>query len=147
MPQSRSLLLAPRTATSDRGSSPYFHGREHIRRDFKGLLELAKKEETGTIFLIHGAPSAGKTALIHECKKHSMEAGWNIATITPQALWNHHELIHALGQAGKLRLEGGSEKNGFDAFVKFEAGLDFGVNQSALVRRVLRKAKHPLLHP
>ncbi len=86
---------------SDRGPSKYFHGRKKILRDFHELVEDAGKMKTGTAFLIQGAPGAGKSALLDECKKRAQEKGWKTAEIEPAALWDPDALRYFLG-SGKF---------------------------------------------
>ena len=100
----------------------------------------------GTTSLIQGAPGVGKTALVYECKKHALEGGWDVASITPPALWDSNELLYALGRGSRLRLTGESGKVGVDAVLKIGAESDFAVNQkNPTVLEVLRGGKKPLL--
>lgn len=46
------------TAAFDRGPAKYFHGRKQILHDFNELVELATQADSGTTFLIQGAPGA-----------------------------------------------------------------------------------------
>jgi len=135
----------PLTAARDRGPSPYFHGRERIQHNFKELLQRATRAGNGTTFLIQGAPGVGKTALVYECKKHALEGGWDVASITPPALWDSDELRYALGRGSRLSVTGGSGKVGVDKVVKIEASVDFSVDQPPTVLQVLRGGKKPLL--
>ena len=58
----------PVTAAFDRGPAKYFHGRKQILNDFNELIARANLTDSGTTFLIQGAPGAGKTALLAECE-------------------------------------------------------------------------------
>ncbi len=60
----------------DRDPAEYFHGRAQILCDFEDLLRRSKQEKKGTIFLIQGAPGAGKSALLHELEKLALASGW-----------------------------------------------------------------------
>ena len=141
-----STSIIPLTAARDRGPTRYFHGRKRSQRNFKELLQRATQAGNGTTFLIQGAPGVGKTALVHECKKHALEGGWDVASITPPALWDSDELRYALGRGSRLSVTGGSGKVGVDAVVKIEASLDFSVNPEArTVMQVLRDGKKPLV--
>ena len=145
MPKSRSSPTAPLTAARDRGPSRYFHGRKRVLRNFKELLKRATQAGNGTTFLIQGAPGVGKTALVYECKRRALEGDWDVASITPLALWNSKELLYGLGRGSRLRLTGGSGKVGVDAVVKNEAGLDCAVHEeNRTVLEVLRGGKKPL---
>ncbi len=94
----------PHTAAFDRGPSPYFHGRKIIQRNFRNLLDRAQASNTGTTFLIQGALGAGKTALLYECERHALQAGWNVVSIPTSSLWDTNELLSALGEGSKLNL-------------------------------------------
>ena len=63
----KSQRTGPVTAAFDRGPAKYFHGRKQILHDFNELVERATQADSGTTFLIQGAPGAGKTALLYEC--------------------------------------------------------------------------------
>ncbi len=89
----------PLTAAYDRGPTRYFHGRETIRRGFKNLLDRALESKTGTTFLIHGAPGAGKTALLSELDKMASESQWNVVYINVQDLYNPAHLAQTFGEA------------------------------------------------
>ncbi len=138
--------LPPHTAAFDRGPSPYFHGRETIQRNFRNLLDRAHASNTGTTFLIQGAPGAGKTALLYECERHALQAGWNVVSIPTSSLWDTNELLSALGEGSKLNLTQGSGKVGINALLKIEAGVDFTLTKTdRTTLEVLRGAKKPLL--
>ncbi len=85
------------TAARDRGPSPYFHGRKAIRRDFVELLKRSKDTDTGTTFLIQGAPGAGKTALLHELNTIASGSRWEVVYINVQDLYNPAHLAQPLG--------------------------------------------------
>ncbi len=134
------------TAARDRGPSPYFHGRKAIRRDFAELLKRSKDTNTGTTFLIQGASGAGKTALLYECQKYALEAGWNVALISPTALWDTNELLNALGKGRKMQLTRGSGKFGVNALIKIKAGVDFTLlEKDRTPLEILSGTKKPLL--
>ena len=59
----------------DRGPAEYFHGRKEIIDTFASALEAFRKKNEGTIFLIQGAPGAGKTALLDVLSKHAKKRG------------------------------------------------------------------------
>ncbi len=139
-------LNPPLTAATDRGPSPYFHGRESIRNNFKNLLDRSHASNTGTIFLVHGPLGAGKTALLYECQKYALEAGWNVVLIPPTALWDTNELLNALGKGRKMQLTRGSGKFGVNALIKLEAGVDFTLpEKDRTPLEVLGGTKKPLL--
>ncbi len=70
-PSIRSFPSPPLTAASDRGPAKYFHGRKQVLSDFNELMERAVQAKSGTTFLIQGAPGAGKSALLEECKNRA----------------------------------------------------------------------------
>ncbi|MCY4158129.1 MAG: ATP-binding protein [Bacteroidetes bacterium] len=130
----------------DRGPSKYFHGRTQILRDFNDFLRLAMEEKTGTIFLIQGAPGAGKTALLYECKKFAEKREWEIAEIDPPALWNLDELLYYLGKEDKVQFTGGSGEIGINAGVKAGVKLNVETNQTRpTILKTLQDGKKPLL--
>ncbi len=91
-----SRLNPPLTAASDRGPSPYFHGRETILRNFKNLLDRAHTSKTETTFLIQGASGAGKSALLYECEKMAKATDWKVSIIAPTALYDGDALVDCL---------------------------------------------------
>ncbi len=132
--------------TPDRGPSPYFHGRTKILENFQELLGYSSQNTWGTTFLIQGAPGAGKTALLYECQKYALEAGWNVVLIPPTALWDTNELLNALGKGRKMQLTQGSGKFGVNALIKIEAGVDFTLlEKDRTPLEILSGTKKPLL--
>ncbi len=132
--------------TPDRGPSPYFHGRTKILENFQELLGYSSQNTWGTTFLIQGAPGAGKTALLYECQKYALEAGWNVVLIPPTALWDTNELLNALGKGRKMQLTRGSGKFGVNALIKIEAGVDFTLlEKDRTPLEILSGTKKPLL--
>ena len=85
------------TAASDRGRAKYFHGRKQILRDFIKLVDRAEEADSGTIFLIQGAPGAGKTALLYKCDEVVKGLGWKTVDLIPRVLWDPDEILHAIG--------------------------------------------------
>jgi len=75
----------------DRGRARHFHGRKSILSNFSRVLQYAVSknlESNGTIFLIQGAPGAGKTALLYKCRELAKAGGaevggqkWNVISI------------------------------------------------------------------
>ena len=141
MRKSRHPSPQPSAAVSDRGPAKYFHGRKQILRDFGNTLWRSDQDKSGTIFLIQGAPGAGKTALLAECKRLARDRGWEIVDISPPALWNPDELQQSLGLR-KIKIEGGSAHVGFFGFghAEIRAG---GFPQT--MKTLLRKGGNPLL--
>ena len=84
---------------SDRGPTPFFHGRTEELAAFHQALADARLGKTGggTIFLVQGAPGAGKTALLFECGKQAGAVGWSVADIEGDALYRAGELARKLG--------------------------------------------------
>ena len=86
-----------RRRISDRGPAKHFHGRKAILAEVDALLNDARLDKNGTIFLIQGAPGAGKTALLAECAKRAKEKGWKTAHISTRALHDPSALAKDLG--------------------------------------------------
>ncbi len=83
----------------DRGPATFFHGREQELRTFEKRLGSARQSNGGTVFLIQGAPGAGKTALLHECGGRAEADGWRVAVIRSDALYDPDALAGAVGMS------------------------------------------------
>ena len=81
----------------DRGATNYFYGREPILKSFKDLLTKSEEISGGSTFLVQGPPGIGKTALLAECWEKAAEAGWHVAEIDPDDLWDADKLQETLG--------------------------------------------------
>jgi len=87
----------------DRGEARHFHGRKGILRNFSRVLRHAVNDNfrgNGTIFLIQGAPGAGKTALLFKCRDLSETGGaevggqkWSVISIKKNALYSPAKLM------------------------------------------------------
>ena len=55
----------------------------------------------GTVFLVYGAPGAGKTALLDQCRERAEKQGWNAVRIRTDTLLNPRKMMRALGY-GKI---------------------------------------------
>ena len=130
------------TAAFDRGPAKYFHGRKQILRNFSELVARATQAESGTTFLIQGAPGAGKTALLAKCEELARDTGWKIADIDPLALWNPDELQQSLESKKKFKVEGGSA--GVTIPGIGHAEISAGVLPQT-VKTLLQKGEDPLL--
>lgn len=126
----------------DRGPARYFHGRKKILRNFNELLQYASEKTWGTIFLIQGAPGAGKSALLHECEKLAESSGWKTSRIHAPALWDLDELSQSLDSRRKLNVEGGAAKIAIPGIA--EAGVSAELPPQT-VEGLLQKGKAPLL--
>ena len=111
--QERKATPADRVAISaktiprvrERGLAKYFHGRENVRSFFAQLRADAIQDRAGTIFLIQGAPGAGKTALLHQCAVEANLDGWLVAKIYNQALHNPAIMAQNAGEPYIARKE------------------------------------------
>ena len=131
--------------TDDQGPAEYFHGREEILDTFTSALEYFQSHKSGTIFLIEGAPGAGKTALLHECKKRA-EKEWQVATISPSALWSPDDLAECLKEENRTRISGMFTKFGVEKTSSTNAESFETVSSKAhLVGNILMDGKNPLL--
>ena len=104
------LVHMPR---KDRGPTPFF----------QGVLTDACQSKEGTIFLVQGAPGAGKSALLGECAKRARKDKWCVASIKGRALHDAGELARRLGlrradkviehtsREGRLGVRSGTEIN------------------------------------
>ena len=129
-----SRIPGPVTAAFDRGPAKYFHGREKVLANFRDILWRSKQSDGGTIFLIQGAPGAGKTALLYECEKLAEKRSWEIVEISSAALWNPDELQRALESKRNFKFEGGS------------AGVNiFGIGHASVTRRMIPQTVQTLL--
>ncbi len=138
----RSQTHSPSAEAFDRGPAKYFHGREEMLVKFRDILWRSKQKEAGTIFLIQGAPGAGKTALLHECEKLARDQEWKTAKISSLAFWNPTELRSSLGSRGIWGLTGGSLQIGTGVFGKI--GATVSPESEAILKR-LKSGKKPLL--
>jgi len=112
----------------DRGRARHFHGRTEILENFSAELRLAANPdvwESGTTFLIQGAPGAGKTALLDQFGDLAAAGGdavggqeWTVLEIDESALYDPAALMRRAGisytsgeiTAQSKRLEGGISK-------------------------------------
>ena len=132
---------SPSAEAFDRGPAKYFHGREVILGNFRDILWYSKQKESGTTFLIQGAPGAGKTALLAKCEELARDRGWKIVDIDPPALWNPNELQQSLG-IKKIKIEGGSARVGIPSIG--EAEISVGRFPQTM-KTLLREGRDPLL--
>ena len=114
----------------DRGPAKYFHGRKQILNDFGKVLDYSTQNKRGTIFLIQGAPGAGKTALLSECEKIAERKRWKVANIPVRAIWSVAELRQTLGMGNIPVASHGSAQVGGGPIGKLEK-----LQQSWLRRR------------
>jgi hypothetical protein len=126
----------------DRGPARYFHGRKKILRNFNELLQYASEKTWGTIFLIQGAPGAGKSALLHECEKLAESSGWKTSRIHAPALWDLDELRQSIDSRRKLNVEGGAAKVAIPGIAEAEVSAEL---PPQTVKGLLQKGKVPLL--
>ena len=142
MAKSRRFPDPPITAAIDRGPARHFHGRKQILRNFDGLLGGAAKTDTGTIFLIQGAPGAGKTALLAECERIARGREWEVANIGVGSLWDPYKLLDSLGLGDKYEVTEKSTQFG----VKDVAGRGYkSTRLPRTVLSILKDGDQPLL--
>ena len=132
----------PLTAAFDRGPAKYFHGRKQVLSDFKKLTERAVQAKSGTTFLIQGAPGAGKSALLEECRKRAREKGWDVVKIGADSLWDPYELREDLGLGNKSEITEKSTQFGVEHFLKREIRTN---RPPRTVLNILQESKQPLL--
>ena len=83
---------------NDRGKARYFHGRSRVFGSLQRLTRRAVEHKSGTIFLIQGAPRAGKTALLHELAERAKKDQWLVIEIDPAALGDPFRMAECLGK-------------------------------------------------
>ena len=136
---------------SDRGATPYFHGRETILNRFEDVLVAAKKSKSGTTFIVQGPPGIGKTALLAECWEKAKKRRWQVTEIDLTDLWNADKLgqtlklstkkitrMKTLGGGGKLGGGQGELGAQFEATSKVDLPM-------ATPLRLIQKTRKPLL--
>ena len=124
------------------GWNMHFHGRKQILSDFQGLIAYATQEKSGTVFLIQGAPGAGKTALLAECERLAHEKGWKTAEINPSALWNPDRLRYSLGQKKTPKVVSGSIQVGTKDIAHAELNVEW---PQLTILKILQSVRKPLL--
>ncbi len=106
-------MVSPADDARDRGPAKYFHGRSGILAALARERRHAEKHQAGNIFLVQGAPGAGKTALLAECAKRAESKEWQVVEIDPDALWDPTTLRKALkARQSKLQIEAASAQAG-----------------------------------
>jgi len=98
-------------SADDRGEARYFRGRREILANFSLVLRRAIDEDlgaNGTVFLIQGAPGAGKTALLYKCSELAQAGSnaiggqkWNVIDIEDDALYSPAKLMEQAGKTYK----------------------------------------------
>ena len=102
----------------------------------------AAETYTGTVFLIQGAPGAGKTALLAECERIARGREWQVANIGVGSLWDPYELLDSLGLVDKYDVTEKSTK--FD--LKDVAGRGYkSTRVPRTVLSILKDGDQPLL--
>ncbi len=129
-PRSAAPLVAPPRqlvpiSIRDRGPATFFHGRERELRAFQEVRTDSLRSNGGTVFLVQGAPGAGKTALLHEGARRAKADGWRVAVIKNSALYDPNALARALGLSYATKITEHQEAG-------WRAGLS---SVAALVRR------------
>ncbi len=109
----------------DRGPAKYFHGRKRILDTFRARCDRAVDTKMGTIFMIQGAPGAGKTALTYQCMEQAEANDWKVADISFPDLYSHHNLARRFRMTEGLKRIGNESK----VYVSGKLGSDLGVVQ------------------
>ena len=81
----------------DRGEARYFHGRRTVIESLGRLRQRTEEQKSGSIFVVQGAPGAGKTALLYVLKEQARKEKWRVGTINPGALGDPTEMAESLG--------------------------------------------------
>ncbi len=109
----------------DRGPAKYFHGRKRILDTFRARCDRAVDTKMGTIFMIQGAPGAGKTALTYQCMEQAEANDWKVADVSFPDLYSHHNLARRFRMTEGLKRIGNESK----VYVSGKLGSDLGVVQ------------------
>ncbi len=135
----------------DRGATDYFHGRTSILKRFEDLLAKSGETSGGSTFLVQGPPGIGKTALLAECWMKAAEAGWHVAEIDPDDLWDADKLQETLGLPPEKRTVSHTVEGGGTLDLNLVKGgakrrKTYVVNTSrATPLELIKKAGEPLL--
>ncbi len=141
----------PLRKSTDRGPTPFFHGRNPILDSFEKRLVDDKEKNEGTIFIVQGPPGIGKTALLAECWKKAQAKEWEVRELAISALWNPDRMAECLGLKKKEIIT--EKTTGGGGKVQFgEASLGGNVSRTTKKTRtmdtsrgVILKIKKPLL--
>ena len=132
------------TKLSDRGRARYFHGREGILKMFRETLTEAKEANGGTVFLVQAPPGAGKTALLHECKKIAKK--WDVAQLRKKSFWDPNILRKNIGLEPEKRQVAGKMEGGVDKGLKIVGTRETVTDSSPMTTLDMLQAKNnPLL--
>ena len=143
--------MDPLRKSTDRGATPYFHGRKPILDSFEKRLVDDKEKKEGTIFLVQGPPGIGKSALLDECRKKAKKKEWEVRKLVVTALWDPDLMAECLGLKKK---EVATEKTtgGGGKLEYFGASLEGGLSRTTKKatpkvspRSLIQKIKGPLL--
>ena len=120
--------------TEDRGPAKYFHGRKQIIDTFNSTLRFYRANKRGTIFLIQGAPGAGKTALLDVLSNQAKPKGWAVADISVEDLYTPASMAQSLGKSYTIDSEYALKEG-----IKFiEGGIVESVAGHANPREILK---------
>ena len=125
----------------DRGKARYFHGRTQILKTFTKFIAMSDQEKAGTIFLIQGAPGAGKTALLAECARRVKEKGWKVGRVGVLDLCDPALLRRSLGLR-RLGLDRAEVEAGIPGFVRGRLGFS---RLQKTIKPLLQKIRKPVL--
>ena len=143
--------MDPLRKSTDRGATPYFHGRTPILDSFENRLVDDKENNEGTIFLVQGPPGIGKTALLEECMILAEREKWEVRKLVVTALWDLDLMAECLGLKKK---EVATEKTigGGGKLQYFGASLEGGLSRTTkkatpkvTPKSLIQKIKGPLL--
>ncbi len=141
----------PLDKPSDRGPTPFFHGRTPILASFENSLVKYRKKDEGTIFIVQGPPGIGKSALLDECRKKAKNKNWEVRKLVVPALWDPDLMAECLGLKKKestteKTVEGGGEISA--GVAKFKGAVSGTTKKSipkVTPRSLIQKIKNPLL--
>ncbi len=143
--------MDPLRKSTDRGATPYFHGRKPILDSFEKRLVDDKEKKEGTIFLVQGPPGIGKSALLNECRKKAKRKKWEVRKLVVPALWDPDLMAECLGLKKKestteKTVEGGGEiSTGVAKFKGAVSGTTKKSTPKVTPRSLIQKIKNPLL--
>ncbi len=104
------------------------------------MVRKTEEEKSGTIFLVQGVPSVGKTAFLEHCKEKIDSAKWDIAEGDPDIFWDVKQMRRALRLGCQIRVSKMFAQLGVEKLIKL--GAEFRWADKTIIGSVnVRKKK------